>query len=63
MQEVAPVPLSLDTTNLAAIEAALEVAKVPCIINSTSAEEERLQNVPLVAKKFGARLIALTMGV
>ena len=61
VQEVAPVPLSLDTTNLAAIEAALEVAKVPCIINSTSAEEERLQNVPLVAKKFGAKLIALTM--
>ena len=28
--------------------AALEVAKVPCIINSTSAEEERLLNVPLV---------------
>ncbi len=56
------VPLSLDTTNLNAIEAALEVARVPCIINSTSAEEERLANVPLVAKKFGAKLIALTMG-
>lgn len=61
VQEVVDVPLSLDTTNLAAIEAALEVAKVPCIINSTSAEEERLQNVPPLAKKFGAKLIALTM--
>ena len=62
VQEVAPVPLSLDTTNLSAIEAALEVATVPCIINSTSAEEERLAKVPAVAKKFGAQLIALTMG-
>ena len=61
VQAVVNVPLSLDTTNLAAIEAALEVAKVQCIINSTSAEEERLHNVPLVAKKFGAKLIALTM--
>lgn len=63
VQSVVDVPLSLDTTNLAAIEAALEVATVPCIINSTSAEEERLQNVPAMASKFGARLIALTMGV
>lgn len=62
VQEVVDVPLSLDTTNLNAIEAALEVAKVPCIINSTSAEEERLALVPPVAKKFGAKLIALTMG-
>ncbi len=62
VQSVVDVPLSLDTTNLNAIEAALEVARVPCIINSTSAEEERLANVPPVAKKFGAKLIALTMG-
>ncbi len=54
VQSVVDVPLSLDTTNLNAIEAALEVARVPCIINSTSAEEERLANVPPVAKKFGA---------
>lgn len=62
VQAVVDVPLSLDTTNLAAIEAALEVARVPCIVNSTSAEEERLATVPPVAKKFGAKLIALTMG-
>ena len=43
-------PLSLDTTNLAAIEAACEVIKHQPIINSTSAEPERLEKVPLVAK-------------
>ncbi len=54
---------SLDTTNLAAIEAGLQ--KIPrgrAIINSTSAEAERLEKVPLVAAKYGAKLVALTMG-
>jgi 5-methyltetrahydrofolate corrinoid/iron sulfur protein methyltransferase len=55
------VPLCLDTTNLAAIEAGCEVAKAQPIINSTSAEPERLEKVPIVAKKYGARLVALTM--
>ena len=61
VQEVVDVPLSLDTTNLGAIEAACEVVKNQPIINSTSAEAERLEKVPLVAKKFNTRLIALTM--
>jgi 5-methyltetrahydrofolate corrinoid/iron sulfur protein methyltransferase len=62
VQEVVDVPLSLDTTNLAAIEAGLKVAKSQCIINSASAEEERLEKVPPVAKEYNAKLIALTMG-
>ena len=62
VQEVVDVPLSLDTTNLAAIEEGLKVAKNQCIINSTSAEEERLALVPPLAKEYNAKLIALTMG-
>jgi 5-methyltetrahydrofolate corrinoid/iron sulfur protein methyltransferase len=62
VQEVVDVPLSLDTTNLTAIEEGLKVAKSQCIINSTSAEAERLEKVPLVAKEYNAKLIALTMG-
>lgn len=57
------VVFSLDTTNLAAIEAGLR--KLPrgrAIINSTSADPERLEKVPAVAAEYGARLIALTMG-
>jgi 5-methyltetrahydrofolate corrinoid/iron sulfur protein methyltransferase len=61
VQEVVDVPLVLDTTNLTAIEAALKVAKRQCIINSTSAEEERLATVPALAKEYNAKLIALTM--
>ncbi len=54
--------LSLDTTNLEAIKAGLK--KIPrgkAIINSTSAEAERLEAVPLVAVEYGTKLIGLTM--
>lgn len=63
VEAVVDVPLSFDSTNLQGIEAGLKkVTKAQPIINSTSAEEERLQNVPLVAKKYNTKLIALTMG-
>jgi 5-methyltetrahydrofolate corrinoid/iron sulfur protein methyltransferase len=62
VEEVVDVPLSLDSTNLAGIEAGLKaVTKAQPIINSVSAEEERLDEVPLVAKKYNAKLVALTM--
>ena len=63
VEEVVDVPLCFDSTNLLAIEAGLKkVSKAQPIINSTSAEPERLEKVPLVAKQYNARLIALTMG-
>ncbi|MCC6680995.1 MAG: dihydropteroate synthase [Phycisphaeraceae bacterium] len=63
VQAVVDVPLSFDSTNLAGIEAGLKkVTKAQPIINSTSAEPERLEKVPLLAKKYNARVIALTMG-
>ena len=62
VQEAVDAPLSFDTTNLAAIEAGLKLAKHQGMINSTSAEPERLENVPLLAAKYNARLIALMMG-
>lgn len=62
VEEVVDVPLSLDSTNLAGIEAGLKaITKAQPIINSVSAEEERLDAVPLVAKKYNAKLVALTM--
>jgi len=62
IQEVVEVPLCLDTTNLAAMEAGLKMVKQQAIVNSTSAEPGRLQDVPPLAAKYDARLIALTMG-
>ena len=62
MQEAIPgMTVSFDTTNLAAIEVGLKRWGSNAIINSTSAEEERLEAVPLVAAKYGAKLIALCM--
>jgi 5-methyltetrahydrofolate corrinoid/iron sulfur protein methyltransferase len=62
VQEVVDVPLCIDSTNLEGIEAALKViTKARPIINSTSAEAERLEKVPLMAKKYDAQLIALTL--
>lgn len=63
VEAVVDVPLSFDSTNLLGIEAGLQaVTKAKPIINSTSAEPERLEKVPLLAKQYNARLIALTMG-
>jgi 5-methyltetrahydrofolate corrinoid/iron sulfur protein methyltransferase len=63
VEAVVDVPLSFDSTNINGIEAGLKkVTKAQPIINSTSAEAERLENVPLVAKQYNARLVALTMG-
>jgi cobalamin-dependent methionine synthase I len=63
VEAVADVPLSFDSTNLDGIKAGLEkVTKAQPIINSTSADPERLEKVPLLAKEYNTKLIALTMG-
>lgn len=63
VEAVVDVPLSIDTTNLLGVEAALQtITKAQPIINSVSAEPERLEKVPLVAKKYNAKLVALTLG-
>lgn len=63
VEAVVDIPLSFDSTNLLGIEAGLKkVTKAQPIINSTSAEAERLEKVPLVAKEYNTKLIALTMG-
>jgi len=62
VETVVDVPLSIDTTNVEGMEAALKtVKKAQPILNSTSAEPERLEKVPLLAKKYGAKVIALTL--
>ena len=62
VETVVDVPLSIDTTNVEGMEAALKsIKKAQPILNSTSAEPERLEKVPLLAKKYGAKVIALTL--
>ena len=62
--EVGPVPLSLDTTNAAAIEAGLKKCQelgVKAMINSTSADPDRLNTTMPMAAEYGASIIALAM--
>ncbi|HEY70690.1 MAG TPA: dihydropteroate synthase [Anaerolineae bacterium] len=57
----ADITISFDTTNLAAIEAGLKRVGSNGIVNSTSAEEERLASVPPLAAQYDAKLIALCL--
>ena len=61
VQEVVDIPLSLDTTNPEAIKAGLKVCKKKPIINSTSADPERLAVLLPLAAQHDANIIALTL--
>lgn len=55
--------ISFDTTKIDEMRRGLEKSKSPqtCILNSTSADEVRLENVTSLASEFNSNLIALTM--
>jgi 5-methyltetrahydrofolate--homocysteine methyltransferase len=59
--EVVDVPLSIDTANVQALEAALRVAPGRPLINSVSGKEKSLGAVLPLAKEYGAVVIGLTM--
>jgi 5-methyltetrahydrofolate corrinoid/iron sulfur protein methyltransferase len=61
VQEVIDVPLSLDTTNATAVEAGLKLCKKKPLINSTSADPERLKVLFPLAAKYDANIIALSL--
>ncbi|MFH1560752.1 MAG: dihydropteroate synthase [Chloroflexota bacterium] len=62
IQEVVDVPLCLDTTNVAALEAGLQRCRHKALINSTDATEARMSNMMPLAAKYDANLIALALG-
>jgi 5-methyltetrahydrofolate corrinoid/iron sulfur protein methyltransferase len=62
--EIGPVPLSLDTTNASAIEAGLKKCNelgITAMINSTSADPDRLNTTMPMAAKYNSKIIALAM--
>ncbi len=59
IEEVTDLPLSLDTMNMDAIEAGLQIAKNPTIINSISYVPERIKRLVPLALKYGAKVIGL----
>lgn len=60
VQAVTDVPLSIDSSIVAALEAGLSVYQGKALINSVTGEEDRLESVlPLVAK-YGAAVVAIS---
>ena len=63
VQEVTDKPLSLDTTNLTAMEAGLKVCKSKALMNSVSLQPARLEQGLPMAQKYNADMIGLLWGV
>ncbi len=55
------VPLCIDSTNPAALEAALKVYKGKALVNSVHGEEASLKAVLPIIKEYGAVVVGLTM--
>jgi 5-methyltetrahydrofolate corrinoid/iron sulfur protein methyltransferase len=63
IQEVVPnIPLALDTSNIAAMEAGLKVHKGKAIINSIMARPERMDGMMPLVNKYNAYMIGLLWG-
>jgi len=62
VREVTDLPLSLDTTNIEAIEAGLRTHEGKALINSISARPERMTALMPLAKRHNASFIGLTLG-
>src|SRR5579862_9018749 len=60
VQSVTDVPLSIDSSIVAALEAGLAVYKGKPLLNSVTGEEERLETVLPLVKKYGAAVIAIS---
>jgi 5-methyltetrahydrofolate--homocysteine methyltransferase len=60
VQSITDVPLSIDSSIVAALEAGLAVYKGKALVNSVTGEEERLEAVLPLVKKHGAAVIAIS---
>ncbi len=61
IQEVLDIPLALDSTKADVIEEGLKIVKSKALINSANADDEKLNTLIPLAKKYKARLIGLAM--
>lgn len=60
VQETVDVPLCIDSSIVAALEAGLAVYKGKPLVNSVTGEEERLEQVLPLVKKYNAAVIAIS---
>jgi len=62
VQNVSDLPLSLDTTNMDAMEAGLKIARQRPLINSVSLQTDRMERGLTLAKQNNAEMIGLLWG-
>jgi 5-methyltetrahydrofolate--homocysteine methyltransferase len=60
VQSITEVPLCIDSSIVAALEAGLAVYKGKALVNSVTGEEERLEKVLPLVKKYGAAVVAIS---
>ncbi len=60
VQSLTDVPLSIDSSIVAALEAGLAVYQGKPLVNSVTGEEERLEAVLPLVKKYGAAVVAIS---
>ena len=59
VQSLTDVPLSIDSSMVNALEAGLEAYQGKALLNSVTGEEERLERVLPLVKKYGAAVVAI----
>ncbi|HXZ60548.1 MAG TPA: dihydropteroate synthase [Steroidobacteraceae bacterium] len=60
VQSITDVPLSIDSSIVKALEAGLAAYKGKPLVNSVTGEEERLETVLPLVKKYGAAVVAIS---
>ena len=60
VQSITDVPLSIDSSIVAALAAGLAVYKGKPLVNSVTGEEDRLESVLPLVKKYGAAVVAIS---
>lgn len=60
VQSITDVPLSIDSSIVAALEAGLAVYQGKALVNSVTGEEERLEAVLPLVRKYGAAVVAIS---
>jgi len=60
VQSLTDVPLSIDSSIVEALESGLSVYKGKALVNSVTGEEERLEQVLPLIKKYGAAVVAIS---
>jgi len=60
VQSITNVPLCIDSSIVAALEAGLEVYQGRALVNSVTGEDEQLEQVMPLVKKYGAAVVAIS---